>query len=92
MNKTVKKTLADCKRAETKYLNLLDSAFLLEDVLENQHSINFKIRSTFWVERQGILGDFIEKLLWLYYVKINAALKLIAGVVFSLFSIIIIYG
>ncbi|KAL4502427.1 hypothetical protein ABPG72_012014 [Tetrahymena utriculariae] len=92
LNRQVKKSITDYLRAETKWQILLDNAFLVEDILENQFSIHYKIRSTFWVERSGYVGDILDKIQWFWYVKIKSNLKLILGVIFSIFSLIIIYG
>lgn len=72
------------KRAETKWEILLENVFVLEDILENKNAVDFKIRSTFWVERTGDLGDlldafsfcflFLKLLVWLWHVKLKKLL------------------
>jgi hypothetical protein len=39
------------KRAECKWEELLEDAFLLQDIIDSQESVNHKIHSTFWIER-----------------------------------------
>ena len=57
----MKKGIAELKRAESKWENLLEEGFLIEDILQNRNSDNHRIRSTFWMERSGRIGEIIDK-------------------------------
>lgn len=71
IHRDVKRNLGDLERAETKWRILQESAFLAEDILENKHSINMKFRSTFWLERKGLLGQTLDQCQWLWFVKVG---------------------
>lgn len=60
LNRQVKKGLAEHKRAEARWENLLERAFLMEDIIANRQSKEKKIRSTFWIEKAGPLNELIE--------------------------------
>jgi hypothetical protein len=92
LNKTLKKRLAELQRAQRCWENLLEEVFLLEDVVENENSIDHKIRSTFWFERQGTLGSFLDVLTWLWYVKMRKLVYLIAALFSASLSIWICSG
>ncbi|EGR27139.1 lmbr1-like conserved region family protein, putative [Ichthyophthirius multifiliis] len=91
LHKEIKKQLGDYYRNETKWNMLLQNIFLIEDILENQYSINNKIRSTFWVERRDLIGNFFDKLQWLWYVKLKSKIFFGLGIIFSISSIFIVY-
>lgn len=54
------KGIAEHQRAEAKWENLLEKAFLMEDIIANRHSKDKKIHSTFWVERIGPINEIFE--------------------------------
>lgn len=62
LHRRLKKGLAEHRRAETWWENLLEEAFLMEDIIENRNSPEQRIRSTFWVERHGSCGSLQDKL------------------------------
>jgi hypothetical protein len=71
LNKNVKLRVAEAKRAETSWENLLEKAFLIEDILENRNSVDYTIRSTFWAERSGFFGRTLDKLSDLIYIILD---------------------
>lgn len=54
------KGISSHRRAEAKWENLLERAFLMEDIISSKQSKEKKIRSTFWVERVGPLNEILE--------------------------------
>ena len=62
LNRQVKKGLAEIQRAEARWERLETKTYLMEDIIENRHSLDHKIRSRFWIERRGDLGNFVDTL------------------------------
>ena len=62
LNCKIKLYILELKRAECKWEELLESSFLLQDVMESRHSIDHKIHSTFWEERPGKCGSLKDKI------------------------------
>lgn len=53
INIKVKKTAAEYKRAKTKWEHICSNCFLLEDVIDNEYSVHYKIRSTLRYPKSG---------------------------------------
>lgn len=68
----------------------MDEAFLLEDIIENKSSLDFKIRSTFWAQRNGDFGSVVDKLIWLWYIKVKKYLMFVLGIICPIISLIIL--
>lgn len=66
LHKQIKKGMEEHKRAETCWEDVLENAFLMEDIIDNRNSRDHKMRSTFWIERLGncnnIMDTFCKKL------------------------------
>lgn len=60
LHKQLKKGIEEHKRAETCWEDILENAFLMEDILENRNSRDRKMRSTFWIERNGNCNNIID--------------------------------
>jgi hypothetical protein len=53
VNKKVKKKTAEYKRANTKWEHICSECFLLEDLIDNEFSVHYKIRSTLRCQKSG---------------------------------------
>lgn len=62
LNKAIKQKIKEWKRIEIKWEILLLDAFFFEDLIESEHSIDWRIRSPFSVERRGKFGRFMDSL------------------------------
>lgn len=62
LNKQIKKKINELKRAEIKWDIVLKNSFFLEDVIESEHSIDWRIRSAFFEERRGKFGKIMDHL------------------------------
>ncbi len=71
---------------------LLESAFLLEDVIDSRNSIDHKISSTFWVSRRGSFGDIYDKLMWFWYVKLRTKVYFVVFLVTMIMSLLVVLG
>ena len=60
LHKQLKKGMEEHKRAETCWEDVLENAFLMEDIIENRNSSEHKMRSTFWIERHGGCNNAID--------------------------------
>lgn len=60
VNKKVKKKASEYKRAITKWEHICTECFLLEDMIDNEFSVHYKIRSTLRYERSGIMGHYFD--------------------------------
>jgi len=75
LNKQVKKKVNELRRIENKWEITLQNAFFLEDIIESKHSIDWRIRSAFYIERKGKCGRFLDTLgnsnhcLWCKFIK-----------------------
>ena len=92
LNRKVKKCIAETKRGDAKWERLLDKAFLTEDIMENENSIDWKIRSTFWKERNGSVGQVLDSLNWIWHVKIKNILLFLSGILCTTLSVLIVSG
>ena len=90
VNKRVKKKASEYKRAITKWEHICTECFLLEDMIDNEFSVHYKIRSTLRYERSGIMGHYFDMLQWLWYTKIKKAYLLSLSVIFWILSSIVI--
>jgi len=88
----IKRGVMDQKRAEMRWEELLEAAFLLEDVIDSRHSIDHKISSTFWVSRRGSLGAFYDKLMWFWYVKLRAKVYFVIFLLAMVMSLLVVLG
>jgi len=87
LNKQVKKKVLELRRIENKWEITLQHAFFLEDIMESQHSIDWRIRSAFYIERKGKFGRLIDSLEWVWYVKLEQIFYFVVGIAFVIFSI-----
>ena len=62
LNKQVKKKANELRRIENKWEITLQHTFFLEDIIESKHSIDWRIRSAFYIERKGKCGRFLDTL------------------------------
>lgn len=62
LNKNIKKGLAEHIRSEKRWENLLEKAFLIEDIINSRNSSERKIKSTFWIERKGFFHGLMEQI------------------------------
>lgn len=62
LNKNIKKGLAEHIRSEKRWENLLEKAFLIEDVISSRNSSERKIKSTFWIDRKGFFHGLVEQI------------------------------
>ena len=92
LHKQLKKGMEEHKRAETCWEDVLENAFLVEDIIDNQNSSDCKMRSTFWIERNGGLNDIIDKVLWVWHVKVKHRVGRFCAVVFAMLSFIVVIG
>ncbi|CAD8073309.1 unnamed protein product [Paramecium sonneborni] len=90
INKRAKKKAAEYKRAKTKWDHVCTECFLLEDMIDNEFSVHYKIRSTLRYPKTGQFGHYIDILQWLWYTKIKKAYLLSLCVIFSILSSIVI--
>jgi hypothetical protein len=98
LNQEVKKKINALKRSEIKWDILLKNAFFLEDIMESEHSIDWRIRSAFYVERRGKCGKILDNLgrkspdiflflEWLWFVRLRIIMNFIFGVLSILGSV-----
>ena len=92
LNKKIKRKLQELKRVEHKWDIIMERAFFLEDVIESQHSIDWKIRSSFNVEKERKCKDFLDVAEWLWYIKIQPPFLMFVGCISILFSLMIVLG
>ncbi|CAK69912.1 unnamed protein product (macronuclear) [Paramecium tetraurelia] len=90
VNKRVKKKVSEYKRAKTKWEHVCSECFLLEDMIDNEFSVHYKIRSTLRYERSGFMGHYLDMFQWLWYTKIKKAYLLSLSVIFWILSSIVI--
>lgn len=62
LNKQVKKKVLELRRIDNKWEITLHHAFFLEDIMESKHSIDWRIRSAFYIERKGKCGRLMDSL------------------------------
>lgn len=60
LHKKLKKGIEEHKRAETCWEDVLENAFLIEDIIENKNSREHKMKSTFWIERNGNCNSLMD--------------------------------
>jgi hypothetical protein len=100
LNKEIKRKVNELKRVEIKWDILLKNAFFLEDIMESEHSIDWRIRSAFYVERRGKCGKFLDSLgkeiydllivlEWLWHVRLRIIVNFIFGVMSIIGSVMI---
>lgn len=101
LNKQVKIKVNELRRNDHKWEITLQKAFFLEDIIESKHSIDWRIRSAFYIERKGKCGRFIDSIgihflstffpnfstEWIWYVKLEQIFHFIFGILFVGFSI-----
>ena len=92
LHKQLKKGMEEYKRAETCWEDVLEDAFLMEDILDNRNSIDHKMKSTFWIERNGNCNNMIDTLLWFWNVKIKHRVGRIMAMIFAGLSVIVVVG
>mmetsp|Transcript_25067 Transcript_25067/g.22139 ORF Transcript_25067/g.22139 Transcript_25067/m.22139 type:complete len:109 (+) Transcript_25067:177-503(+) len=89
LNKQIKKKINELKRAEIKWDIVLKNSFFLEDVIESEHSIDWRIRSAFFEERRGKFGKIMDHLEWLWYVKLQKIFFFFMGIACTFFSVLV---
>ena len=62
LNKNIKKGLAEHIRSEKRWENLLEKAFLIEDIISSRNSSERKIKSTFWIDKKGFFHGIMEQI------------------------------
>ncbi len=80
------------KRLDTRWDTILDKAILIEDILSSKDNPEHKIRSPFWIEREGLLGGLIDKIIWFWYVKLKKSYLLCLSFIFGILSILVLLG
>lgn len=53
INREIKEKQMLVRRINMYWEKIIDEALLLEDIIDNKFSSDYKIKSTFWVERRG---------------------------------------
>jgi hypothetical protein len=92
MHRKAKRLSAEYNRAKTKWEIVCEDTFLIEDLLENRHSVEKRIRSTLWQQRRGSCGKIVDTLSWCWYTKLKRVYLVSLFAVFTLLSLIVLLG
>eukprot|EP00347_Sterkiella_histriomuscorum_P007168 403349999 len=92
LNRQLKFQLLETKRREVHYEQQLERTFFIEDLYNNQDNKDKRIKSKLVREREGKLGAIIDKMEWIWYIKVKPNIFKILAVMAILLSLALISG
>lgn len=94
LNRKIKKSLASLRRSEAKWLQNMESALFLEDVIKTEHTPTgeWRIRSPVRDEATGTWEKFQQGVEYLWYVKFHRVIYIFIAFSTAALSVIIVIG
>ena len=92
LNRKLKFQLLDAKRREVAYEQNLEKAFFFEDLCDNQHSKERKIKSRLVAQRDGKCGSCLDRGAWAWHVKVKPGLCWVLGLLAIGMSLVLVAG
>ncbi len=84
--------MQDLQRIESKWDEILDLAFLTEDIIKTEQAGSQSINSVFWIPRSGSIGQLLDKASWLWHVRMRHMFSLFLLALFLVCSTLVFLG